>query len=135
MWIGFYSSHFIDFDLVTVTPFDTFEEAIRITNSSDYGLTAIVYTQDQLKANRAVRAIDIGMCWVNNYNRNMLGTPFGGVKHSGYGREHCIETLYEWSRPKTVHHLSGIGEPPSWRGVKDIFGVSGSETVVRANGV
>lgn len=69
--------------LVTVTPFETFDDAIRITNASKYGLTAIVYTSDQLQANRAVRAIDVGMVWVNNYNRNVLGTPFGGYKHSG----------------------------------------------------
>lgn len=115
-------------------PFDTFDDAIRITNSSEYGLTSIVYTQDQIKANRAVRAIDAGMVWVNNYNRNMLGTPFGGVKHSGYGREHCIETLYDWCRPKSVHTISGVGSLPSWRGVRDIFGATGSDTVVQANG-
>jgi acyl-CoA reductase-like NAD-dependent aldehyde dehydrogenase len=116
---------------VTVTAFDTFDDAIRITNSSEYGLTAIVYTKDQLKANRAVRAIDAGMVWVNNYNRNMLGTPFGGVKQSGYGREHCIETLYEWCRPKAVHTVSGLGDVPMWRGVRDIFGESGCD--VQAN--
>lgn len=87
-----------DMTAVTVTPFETFDDAIRITNSSDYGLTNIIYTEDSLKANRAVRAIDAGMVWVNNYFRNVLGTPFGGMKHSGYGREHCIETLYEWTR-------------------------------------
>lgn len=67
----------------TVTPFDTYEDAIRITNSSNYSLTAVVYTQDQMKANRAVRAIDVGMVWVNNYARNILRTPFGGYEHSG----------------------------------------------------
>ena len=112
-----------------MTPFATFEDAIRITNSSDYGLTAIVYTQNQLKANRAVRAIDVGMVWVNNYNRNVLGTPFGGWKQSGYGREHCIETLYEWCRPKAVHSKSGLGHIRSWRALKDIYGASGSEAV------
>lgn len=59
----------------------------------------------------------------------MLGTPFGGVKHSGYGREHCPETLLEWSRPKTVHSVSGIGEVPKWRSVDEIFGESGSDVV------
>lgn len=47
--------------LVTVTPFDTFEDAVRITNSVDYGLTSVVFTQDQLKANRYVRAVEVGM--------------------------------------------------------------------------
>ncbi|OTB08969.1 hypothetical protein M426DRAFT_18363 [Hypoxylon sp. CI-4A] len=115
--------------IVTVTPFDTFEDAVRITNSVDYGLTAVVFTNDQLKANRFVRVVESGMVWVNNYNRNVIGTPFGGVKHSGYGREHSIETLYEWTQPKAVHSLSGIVENREWRGVVDIFGVSGSEVV------
>ncbi|KAI5926549.1 dehydrogenase [Camillea tinctor] len=113
--------------IVTVSQFDTFEDAVRITNSIEYGLTAVVFTQDQLKANRFVRAVDVGMVWINNYKRNVLGTPFGGVKHSGYGREHCIETLYEWTQPKAVHTLSGIGEVRSWRVVDDIFGPSGSD--------
>lgn len=120
--------------IATIMPFDTFDDAIRITNSSEYGLTSIVYTKDSLKANRAVRAIDTGMVWVNNYNRNMLGTPFGGAKRSGYGREHSIETLYEWCRPKAVHHPSGIGEIPTWRGVRDIYGAKGSDAVQQVNG-
>ena len=108
-------------------PFDEDQDAIRIANSSEYGLTAAVYTQDQLRANRTIRALDVGMVFNNNYNRAMLGTPFGGAKHSGYGREHCIETLYEWSRPKSVHTLSGMGDIPKWRGIADIFGPNGSE--------
>ncbi|OTB16485.1 hypothetical protein K445DRAFT_330987, partial [Daldinia sp. EC12] len=50
-----------------------------------------------------------------------MGTPFGGVKHSGYGREHCIETLYEFTQPKAVHSPSGLIDIPEWRGVVDIF--------------
>lgn len=119
---------------MTVSPFETFEDAIRITNSSEYGLTSVIYTKDQLKANRAVRAIDTGMVWVNNYNRMMLGTPFGGVKLSGYGREHCIETLYEWCRTKAVHTVSGLGEVPAWRVIQDIYGDRGSDPVSQTNG-
>ncbi|KAF3058461.1 Aldehyde dehydrogenase [Daldinia childiae] len=115
--------------IVTVTPFDTFDDAVRIANSVEYGLTAIVFTKDQVKANRYVRAVETGMVWVNNYHRNVVGTPFGGVKHSGYGREHCIETLYEFTQPKAVHSPSGIVDIPEWRGVVDIFGHSGSEVV------
>ncbi|KAF1348959.1 dehydrogenase [Delphinella strobiligena] len=113
--------------IATVMPFDTFDDAIRTANSTEYGLTSAVYTQSTKTANRATRAIDTGMVWVNNYDRRMLGTPFGGVKHSGYGREHCIETLREWSNAKTIHTPSGTGEIPSWRGVTDIFGKSGSD--------
>lgn len=66
---------------------------------------------------------------MNNFVRNVLGTPFGGVKYSGYGREHTIETLYEWTQPKAVQSLSGIGKAMEWRAVNDIFGVSGSNVV------
>lgn len=94
-------------------PFDTFDDAIRIANSSDYGLTAAIYTKDTLTANRATRAIDTGMVWVNNYNRNMLGTPFGGAKHSGYGREHCIGMQKSFRVPsmsadRVARHPQGV---------------------------
>ncbi|KAI8626843.1 dehydrogenase [Xylariaceae sp. FL1651] len=115
--------------IVTVMPFNSFEDAVRVTNSVEYGLTAVVFTQDQLKANRFVRAVEAGMVWVNNYLRDVLGTPFGGVKSSGYGREHSIETLYEWTQPKAVHTPSGQGDITSWRAVTDIFGRKGSSVV------
>ena len=67
------------------------------------------------------------MVWVNNYNHIVLGTPFGGTTTSGYGREHSIDTLEEWSYKKTVHQPSVLGNTPEWRAVADIFGVEGSE--------
>jgi hypothetical protein len=57
----------------------------------------------------------------NNYFRDVIGTPFGGTKHSGYGREHAIETLREFSYTKMVRFPSGLGTIPSWRAVDDIF--------------
>lgn len=71
---------------------------------------------------------------MNNHSRNVLGTPVGGVKHSEYGREHVIETLFEWAQPKVIHSLSGIGTPREWRAVADIFGASGSEVVCAMTG-
>lgn len=102
---------------------------MRIVNSSDYGLTAAVYTKDSIKANRFARAADVGMVWVNNYNRNILGTPFGGIKSSGYGREHCVETLRDWMTTKAIHTTSGFGNIPSWGPVTDIFGATGSNVL------
>lgn len=52
----------------------------------------------------------------------MLGTPFGGNKDSGHGREHCIETLQEFTSAKTIRVPSGFGKIPSWRAVEAIFG-------------
>jgi acyl-CoA reductase-like NAD-dependent aldehyde dehydrogenase len=114
--------------VVTVTSFDTEEEAVSITNESKYGLTNIFYSRDNEKCLRTARKIDAGMVFVNNYFRNLLGTPFSGAKHSGYGREHCIGALREWSRAKTIRQPSGLGQVPDWRGVKDIFDESGTET-------
>ena len=115
--------------IVTVTSFDSEEEAVSITNESKYGLTNIILSRDNERCLRTARKIDAGMVWINNYFRNILGTPFGGAKHSGYGREHCIETLREWSRAKTIRQPSGLSQIPDWRGVKDIFGDAGAEVV------
>ncbi|KIX92912.1 uncharacterized protein Z520_11388 [Fonsecaea multimorphosa CBS 102226] len=106
--------------VVAVIQFETYEEAISITNDSDYGLVAAVFTQDHTKALRASREIDVGIVYINNFSRLVLGTPFGGAKQSGYGREHCIETLRDYSRAKAVHVPSGIGPVPRWRVLDDI---------------
>lgn len=105
----------------TVTVFDTYEEAISIANESEYGLVAGVYSGDMSQAFRASRDIEAGIVFVNNYYRMFLGTPFGGTKHSGFGREHCIETLYEFCHVKSIRFPSGFGTIPSWRAIKDVF--------------
>jgi hypothetical protein len=51
----------------------------------------------------------------------MLGTPFGGTKHSGYGREHAIATLQEFGYTKMIRFPSGTGAIPIWRGVTDVY--------------
>ena len=60
--------------------------------------------------------------WINNYFRATLGLGFGGTKQSGYGREHFIETLNDYTYSKTIRIPSGLGSIPSWRGVADILG-------------
>ena len=115
--------------MVAVISFSDEDEAISIVNESKYGLTSAVYTQNMERALRCSRRIDAGVVFLNNYYRQFLGTPFGGLKESGYGREHCIETLREWSRAKNVRIPSGLGKVPAWRGVVDIYGEKGSEVV------
>ncbi|KAL9620367.1 MAG: hypothetical protein Q9160_005067 [Pyrenula sp. 1 TL-2023] len=105
-------------------PFKDEAEAISIANESRYGLTAIVHTKDTEKGLRVSRKLEAGMIWMNQYFRSALGTPFGGVKESGYGREHCIDTLKEWSSAKVINMPSGLGQIPSWRAVGDTFGPS-----------
>lgn len=102
-------------------PFSDEADALSIANDSRYGLTAILYTKDMEKGLRVSRKLEAGMVWWNQYFRNVLGIPFGGVKESGYGREHCIETLKEWTTTKFIQMPSGLGHVPSWRGVAECF--------------
>ncbi len=103
-------------------PFDSVEEAVAIANGTDYGLVAGVYTRDHALAMRVSREIEAGVVFVNNYHRALLGTPFGGTKASGYGREHAVATLREFGRSKAIRTPSGIGEIPRWSAVDELLG-------------
>ncbi|KAJ0115248.1 NAD/NADP-dependent betaine aldehyde dehydrogenase [Diaporthe amygdali] len=105
--------------VVCVSSFETEDEAVGVVNASDYGLFAGVYSTEFGRAMRVARRIDAGVVLVNNYYRGVLGTPFGGMKGSGYGREHWIGTLREWSRIKNIRYPSGLGPIPQWRGATE----------------
>jgi acyl-CoA reductase-like NAD-dependent aldehyde dehydrogenase len=108
-----------------VIPFASFEEALQIANDTDFGLVAAVYTGSNEKGFRAARRLDTGVVFLNNYFRGFLGTPFGGTKASGYGRESAMQTLKEYGRLKTIRFPSGEGQPPSWAAVNEVFGNQG----------
>jgi acyl-CoA reductase-like NAD-dependent aldehyde dehydrogenase len=108
-----------------VIAFDTFDQAVQIANDTQYGLVAGVYSRDAEKAQRAARRIDAGIVFVNNYNRALMGTPFGGTKSSGYGREHCVDTLREFGRLKAIRTPNGEGRVPRWFAVDDLLGPDG----------
>ncbi|MCI5098462.1 MAG: aldehyde dehydrogenase family protein [Rhodobacteraceae bacterium] len=72
--------------VLAMIPFDTEEEAIAIANDTPYGLTNYVQTQDPARANRMARALRSGMVEMNGKPRS-AGSPFGGMKQSGNGRE------------------------------------------------
>jgi acyl-CoA reductase-like NAD-dependent aldehyde dehydrogenase len=67
--------------------FEGVDEAIDIANRTIYGLAAGVWTRDVGKAHRFARDVQAGTVWVNTYNRYDSGSPFGGYKQSGYGRD------------------------------------------------
>jgi acyl-CoA reductase-like NAD-dependent aldehyde dehydrogenase len=100
--------------VVTVNKFSTTEEAISIANEIEYGLVCAVFSKDTTEAMRVARYLDAGMIFLNNYNRMALGTPFGGTKFSGYGREHCIETLKEYTWAKNMRYPTGLGVVAGW---------------------
>jgi aminomuconate-semialdehyde/2-hydroxymuconate-6-semialdehyde dehydrogenase len=73
--------------VVTIMPFDTEAEAIALANSTPYGLSATLWTENLKRAHRVSAAIKSGILWVNCWLFRDLRTPFGGMKQSGVGRE------------------------------------------------
>jgi aminomuconate-semialdehyde/2-hydroxymuconate-6-semialdehyde dehydrogenase len=88
--------------VVTLIPFDNEDAAIAIANGTDYGLAASLWTRDLARANRVAAAIEFGIVWVNCWMLRDLRTPFGGVKHSGVGREGGVDALKFFTEPKNV---------------------------------
>ncbi|MEU5869183.1 NAD-dependent succinate-semialdehyde dehydrogenase [Nonomuraea sp. NPDC047529] len=70
-----------------IIPFDDEEEAVRLANDTEWGLVGYVFTTDLDRAFRLGEALDVGMVGVNTGLVSNPGAPFGGVKHSGLGRE------------------------------------------------
>ena len=86
-----------------VTAFDGEAEALAIANGTAYGLVAGVWTRDGSRALRVSRKLQCGQVFVNNYGAGGgVELPFGGVKHSGHGREKGFEALYGFSTLKTI---------------------------------
>ena len=83
--------------------FDDEAHAVALANATDYGLVAGVWTRDGGRQLRMARAVQSGQVFVNNYGAGGgVELPFGGVKHSGYGREKGFEALYGFTTLKTV---------------------------------
>lgn len=88
--------------VVTLTPFDTEEEALMMANSTQYGLAATMWTSNLKKAHRMASRLHMGIVWINCWLLRDLRTPFGGVKNSGVGREGGFEALKFFTEPKNV---------------------------------
>ncbi len=88
--------------VVTVMPFDSDEEALRIANSTRYGLSATVWTENLSRAHRMARDLRSGIIWVNTWLLRDLRTSFGGTRHSGVGREGGFEAIRFFTEEKNV---------------------------------
>ncbi len=83
------------------------DEAIAKANATIYGLGSSIFTKDMAKARRAAEQLDAGYTWINDIQVAYDQLPFGGVKQSGYGKEHGIEALEGYTEKKSVVLASG----------------------------
>ncbi len=88
--------------VVTITPFSSTEEVLKMANSTKYGLASSVWTSNISVANLVAKKLHAGIVWINCWLLRDLRTPFGGVKQSGVGREGGNEALQFFTEPKNV---------------------------------
>ena len=93
--------------VLSVLSFASEDEVIARANGSDFGLAAGVFTKDITRAHRTVAALEAGTCWINTYNLTPVEMPFGGVKHSGVGRENARAAIEHYSQVKSVYVAMG----------------------------
>ncbi|MGW4346693.1 aldehyde dehydrogenase family protein [Streptomyces sp. NPDC004690] len=96
--------------VVGVLAYDDPEEALARANALEFGLTAQVWGDDLSAIHRLSRGLEAGTVWINTYRTVHPSAPYGGFKHSGYGRENGAEVLKTYTRARTTvwHH----GPPP-----------------------
>lgn len=95
--------------VLSVLRFRDEDEAVRLANSVDYGLTGSVYTNDVRRAHRVARALEIGFVWINGAGSHFTGMPYGGWKNSGLGREESLDELLSYTQLKSVNVM--LGQP------------------------
>ena len=89
--------------LLSVLSWSDQDEVVRAANSTPYGLSASIWTNDLERAITLARDIQSGYVWVNNAASHQLGAPFGGYRNSGVGRELSIDELLSYTQIKNVN--------------------------------
>jgi len=88
--------------VLPVFRYSDFDDAIERANDTPYGLGSSIWTHDVRKIHRATVGIEAGMTWVNQIHYGYDELPFGGVKSSGFGKEHGLEALDSYVELKSV---------------------------------
>ena len=88
--------------VVSITTFETQEEAIELANHSIYGLAASIWTQDIQKAILLSKQLLVGTVSINTVDALDVSTPFGGYKQSGYGRDLSFHAIDKFTQLKTT---------------------------------
>jgi betaine-aldehyde dehydrogenase len=99
--------------VAAVIPFTGEAEALRIANATPYGLAAAVWSRDIFKALRMVKALRVGIVWVNHMQPTYVEAPWGGYKQSGFGRELGPWGIEEYLETKQVH-INLNEQPIGW---------------------
>jgi acyl-CoA reductase-like NAD-dependent aldehyde dehydrogenase len=88
--------------VLCVLPFSDEDDVVKQANDTPYGLACGIWTNDSQKAWRVARRIQAGTVWINTYRQNSVATPFGGFKHSGWGRERGPQGLRQYQQVKSI---------------------------------
>ncbi|HEX4594602.1 MAG TPA: aldehyde dehydrogenase family protein [Bryobacteraceae bacterium] len=100
---------------VSITRFKDEAEVVGVANSTMYGLGGGLWTRDLQRAHRVAAAMQSGMVWINTYKRVNPNSPFGGVGQSGYGRDLGLESMQEYTYPKSVWVNVDANVPPFYK--------------------
>ncbi len=104
--------------IMPVMSFENDKQAVRFANDSAFGLTASIWTKDIAEGKRIARDIEAGTVMINDcvFTHALPGTPWGGCKHSGFGRSHSCFGLHEMVTPRHLHVNKIIAKDIWWYG-------------------
>ncbi|WP_224404041.1 aldehyde dehydrogenase family protein [Pseudonocardia sp. ICBG1034] len=91
--------------VMSVLTYDDLDDAVRIANGVEFGLTGSIWTRDVSTAVTLADRLEAGYVWINGSSRHFWGMPFGGTKSSGVGREESVEELLSYTELKAVNVL------------------------------
>ncbi len=96
--------------IMSLMPYDDLDEAVEIANSTTYGLTAAVWTNNYFTAMELSRSIEAGYVWINGVGNHYRGLPYGGYKNSGIGREEGLDEMLSYTEVKSLNFAMGQAE-------------------------
>ncbi len=97
--------------VLSVIPFESEDDAVRMANGTRYGLVGGLWTSDVRRAHRVAARIETGLVSVNTFRPILPSLPYGGFKLSGIGRENGLEVMAEYTETKAVYVDLSVDEP------------------------